>query len=117
MDQAWMTALVSGMFSSLVVAVVMAMFNKHLQQSVDDAKEAQALKFSNMSDKFLSISDKIKNVEAKVDGLVITASATDKRVAIVVSEQRHLMDNVKQMGEEFKVILASGNFGKVIRKP
>lgn len=115
--ESWMTSLIAGMFSSLIVGVIMATFQKNLNKSVDDAKEANELKFKGLEDKFQIVSEKAKSMEMKLDNLSLLTTNMDKRVAIVVAEQKHMSESIKNMSEDVKHISVNANFGKVVRKP
>lgn len=117
MEQAWTSALLAGMFSSLVVGVIMALFNKHMTQTQKASDENLKLKFSNLDSKVAAVSSELKILEGKVEAIAGTVNKVDKRTALIAGDQGHLVSDIKDMKEEFKVILASGNFGKVIRKP
>ena len=111
----WVTSLVAGMFSSLIVGVVLSVFQRGLNKSVEDAKEANQLKFSNVEEKISTLSEKSKSMEMKVDNLTTVTNTIDKRVALVRAEQEHLSAAIKGISEDLKQQVK--DFGKVIRKP
>ncbi len=112
--ESWMTSLVAGTFSSLVVGVIMATFQRNMNKNVEDAKEASSLKFSNLEEKISTLSEKAKNVEFKLDTLNVTITSIDKRVAIVVAEQKYMSEAIKGISEDLKH--QAKDYGKVIVK-
>lgn len=115
--ESWMTSLVAGMFSSLIVGVIMSVFQKALNKSVTDAKEATDQKFKNLGDKLDALSARETLIEAKVDLVEEKVGSLTYKTGVIGNDVKHVMKDVADLKDVVKDKLRMpDNFGKVIKK-
>lgn len=95
--------------------MIMAVFQGRLNKSVDDAKDANTLKFKSVVDQVLSLERKTEQLGGKVDHVDEKLTSLTMKVAVITTEQRHLINNFSEFRDEVKNFRHE-NFGKVIKK-
>lgn len=110
-----MPSLISAILSGCVVGIVMALFQRSLDKSVEDTRDANSLKFKNVLEKVEQVQKKTDTLDFKMDQVVKDMNRVDTRLALVKSEQEHLVQNISDLKGTIQAF-QDLNYGKVIRK-
>lgn len=110
--------LISAILSGLIVGGVMLAFQTKMSKAVEDAKDANQLRFRNVTDKFENLSKKTDLMTVKIDHLDEKVNSMTAKVSVVVTEQKHLAENLSSLKDEVRVGNARiEKFGRVVVKP
>ncbi len=118
MEAAWITSLIAGMFSSLIVGVIMAQFQRGLNKSVSDAKDANDQKFKNVEDKVDHLDKKVNLALAKLDHVEEKVNSMTFKIATLAADQKYLLRDVADLKDTFKDFSSKvhESYGKVVVK-
>lgn len=113
------TPILSSVITSLVVGMVLAVFNFKLRQSAKEATEANLFKTKVIEQKIESVRDLAKETKMIVASLQEKVASLDKRVEITNNNMGHVTNRLIELtgGIEKMAVEFQKNFGKVIRKP
>lgn len=116
--EVWSSALFSAVSSGVMVGIIVTIFKSKMDQNIENAKEANNLKFTSMVDKVEQVGRRLNGIEVKVDSVSGAVGRLNTKVEVVVTEQRHMMETVGNMRKEVEIALnlARENYGRVNRK-